>query len=188
MKTISLISAIVLQLLFQINSDTNMKTDKIMQSKSIYDIEISSLDGKKIDLSSFKGKNILFVNVASECGFTPQYKDLQKLHELYSDNLVVIGVPCNQFGGQEPGNAEAIESFCQINYGVEFLITEKIEVKGANQHPLYQWLTKKELNGKSSSSVKWNFQKYLIDKEGHFIDYFYSITKPMSNKITSKII
>ena len=188
MKTISFISAIVLQLFLQINTDTDMKTDKISQSKSIYDIEISSLNGEKIDLSSFKGKNILFVNVASECGFTPQYKDLQKLHELYSDNLVVIGVPCNQFGGQEPGNAEAIESFCQINYGVEFLITEKIEVKGANQHPLYQWLTKKELNGKSNSSVKWNFQKYLVDKEGNFVDYFYSITKPLSTKIVSKIM
>lgn len=152
--------------------------------KTLYDIEINSLTGEKIDLNAYKGKYILFVNVASECGFTSQYKEMQELHETYKDKLVVIGVPCNQFGGQEPGSAEEIQSFCEKNYGVEFLITEKIEVKGENQHPLYQWLTKKELNEVNSSSVKWNFQKYLIDENGKYIDVFYSMTKPTSTKIT----
>ncbi len=153
-------------------------------SKSIYDIEIKALNGKPIDLSDFKGKKILFVNVASKCGFTPQYKELQKLHLTYKNELVVIGVPCNQFGSQEPGNSEEIQEFCEINYGVSFLITEKIDVKGENQHPLYEWLTKKYINGKQTSSVKWNFQKYLIDENGEFLDYFFSITKPFNSRIT----
>ena len=156
-------------------------------SASIYDIDINSLSGEPVDLSDFKGKKILFVNTASECGFTSQYKDLQKLHETYTDNLVVIGLPCNQFGGQEPGNADKIQNFCQINYGVTFLMTEKIDVKGDNQHALYKWLTNKDINGNKSSSVKWNFQKYLVDEEGHFIDYYLSITKPMSSKITKHL-
>lgn len=154
---------------------------------NIYDIEMNSLQNNPIQLSDFKGKHILFVNVASKCGFTPQYKDLEKLHQEYKDNLVVIGVPCNQFGKQEPGNADEIEEFCQVNYGVSFLITEKVDVKGANQHPLYTWLTSKDLNGKKSSSVKWNFQKYFISPEGEFIDYFFSITKPTSSKITKHL-
>lgn len=152
---------------------------------SLYDIKINSLTGDPIDLSSFKGKKILFVNTASECGFTPQYKGLQQLHETYKDKLVVIGLPCNQFGNQEPGTASEIQTFCSSNYGVDFLMTEKIDVKGDNQHELYKWLTNKEINGNKSSSVKWNFQKYLIDEEGRFIDVFYSMTKPMSNKITN---
>ncbi|NQW37430.1 MAG: glutathione peroxidase [Flavobacteriales bacterium] len=154
---------------------------------SIYDISIKSLSGENIDLAKFKGKKILFVNTASECGFTKQYADLQKLHETYKDKLVVIGVPCNQFGGQEPGNATQIQSFCKVNYGVTFLMTEKVDVKGDKQHPLYAWLTKKELNGVKNSSVKWNFQKYLIDENGNFLDYFYSITKPMSSKILKQL-
>lgn len=152
--------------------------------ESIYDIKLTSISGEQVDLSKFKGKKILFVNVASECGFTGQYKDLQKLHETYKDNLVVIGVPCNQFGGQEPGNASQIQSFCEKNYGVTFLITEKSDVKEKEQHKLYAWLTQKAKNGNSDSVVKWNFQKYLVDEKGHLIDYFYSSTNPMSGKIT----
>lgn len=153
---------------------------------SLYDIKINAIDGNPIDLNNYKAKHILFVNVASECGFTGQYEDLQKLYDTYSDKLMVIGVPCNQFGGQEPGSSETIQEFCKKNYGVNFLITEKIDVKGKNQHPLYQWLTDKKLNGVKSSNVKWNFQKYLIDKNGQFVDFFYSITKPLSSKITRK--
>ena len=156
-------------------------------AKSIYDYNINSIDGEKINLADFKGKKILFVNVASECGFTKQYKDLQSLHEKYQDKLVIIGLPCNQFGGQEPGTAKQIQTFCQRNFGVEFLITEKINVKGKEQHPLYAWLTKKEINGKKSSSVKWNFQKYLVDENGSLLDYYYSITNPMSERITKQI-
>lgn len=151
---------------------------------SIYDIEINSLDGKPIHLHNFKGKNVLFVNVASECGFTKQYKDLQKLYETYNDSLVIIGSPCNQFGKQEPGSAAQIETFCKKNFGVTFQLTEKIDVKGDGQHLLYKWLTNKSLNNKKSSNVKWNFQKYLVDQEGNLIDYYFSLTNPMSSKIT----
>ena len=154
---------------------------------SIYDININALDGSPIDLKTFQGKYILFVNVASECGFTNQYEGLQKLFDTYKDDLMVIGVPCNQFGQQEPGNSEQIKSFCQKNYGVTFLMTEKINVKGKDKHPLYKWLTNKDLNGKNNTSVKWNFQKYVIGRNGEYIDYFYSMTKPMSSKITKLI-
>ena len=159
------------------------KSSKMSSKKSIYDIEINSLQGKPINLSLFKGKKILFVNVASKCGFTPQYEELQKLHNLYEENLVVIGVPCNQFGKQEPGNSSEINEFCQVNYGVSFLITEKVSVKGKEQHPLYRWLTDKNENGRKNSSVKWNFQKYLISEDGELIDYYYSMTSPTSSKI-----
>lgn len=155
---------------------------------TLYDIKINSLQGKPIQLSDYKDKYLFFVNVASKCGFTPQYKELEKLHQEYKEKLVVIGVPCNQFGSQEPGTSSEIEEFCQVNYGVSFLITEKVNVKGAAQHPLYQWLTSKELNGKKNSSVKWNFQKYLVNPEGKLIDYYLSITKPLSNKITKHIV
>lgn len=158
--------------------------EPVNPSASIYDISINNIDGDKIDLGTYKGKKILFVNVASECGFTGQYEDLQKLYETYQENLMIIGVPCNQFGGQEPGTADEIKTFCEKNYGVEFLITEKVAVKGENQHPLYAWLTKKSINGLKDSTVKWNFQKYLVDEQGRFIDYYMSTTKPMSSKIT----
>jgi len=154
---------------------------------SIYDININALDGTQVDLKTFQGKHILFVNVASECGFTNQYEGLQKLYDTYKDDLMVIGVPCNQFGQQEPGNSEQIQSFCQKNYGVTFLMTEKVNVKGKDKHPLYEWLTNKDLNGKNSTTVKWNFQKYVIGRNGEYIDYFYSMTKPMSSKITKLI-
>ncbi|WP_418604443.1 glutathione peroxidase [Hwangdonia sp.] len=166
---------------------SNENKDKKMIIDSIYDIEINSLEGKPLKLSEFKGKHILFVNVASQCGFTPQYKALQELHEAYKNKLQVIGVPCNQFGSQEPGNAESIKSFCEKNYGVRFLITEKIDVKGNNQHPLYTWLTQKENNGRKNSSVKWNFQKYLIDSDGNLVDYYFSNTSPLSLKITKHL-
>lgn len=162
-------------------------TSKQQHTPSLYDITIDGLDGKPIDLSAFKGKKLLFVNVASECGFTKQYKDLQKLSDTYPTELVVIGSPCNQFGKQEPGNAEEIQTFCERNFGVTFLLTEKIDVKGSKQHPIYKWLTSKELNGKKSSSVKWNFQKYLVDTSGKLIDYYYSITNPGSSKITKHL-
>jgi glutathione peroxidase len=154
---------------------------------SFYDIKIDSLQGKPIDLQSYKNKYLLFVNVASKCGFTPQYKELEELYKTYKENLIVVGVPCNQFGKQEPGTSDEIQEFCEVNYGVSFLITEKIDVRGANQHPLYSWLTSKKLNNKKSSSVKWNFQKYLVSPEGQLIDYYFSLTKPLSSKITKHL-
>lgn len=156
-------------------------------STSIYDIQLQSLDGQPLDLSQYKGKKMLIVNVASKCGFTNQYEGLEKLASTYQDKLVVIGCPCNQFGAQEPGTAAEIQNFCSLRYGVAFPMTEKLAVKGSEQHPLYSWLTSKSLNGKKNSSVKWNFQKYLIDEEGNLIDYYYSITKPMSSKITKHV-
>lgn len=163
---------------------TTSKEEKPENLKSFYDLKIDSLNGNPMNLNDFKGKHILVVNVASKCGFTSQYKELQALHEKYQDQLVIIGVPCNQFGGQEPGDAHDISSFCELNYGVTFPLTEKVDVKGKNQHPLYEWLTEKSVNGVKDSSVKWNFQKYLIDEQGQLIDYFYSATKPNSRKIT----
>lgn len=157
---------------------------KDVKTNSLYDININTLGGIPIRLSQYKGKHILFVNVASECGFTKQYKELQALSDRYKEELVVIGLPCNQFGKQEPGDPSQIQEFCELNFGVTFLLTEKIHVKGSKQHPLYKWLTSKDLNSKKSSSVKWNFQKYLVDEKGNLIDYYFSITKPMSPKIT----
>jgi len=154
---------------------------------SVYNISINNIQGKEIKLSDYKGKKILFVNVASKCGFTPQYEGLQELYETYNTQLEIIGVPCNQFKNQEPGDSNQIQEFCSLNYGVTFPITEKIEVKGDNQHPLYKFLTDKKLNGVKSSSVKWNFQKYLVDENGNLIDYWYSLTKPMSKKITKHL-
>ena len=150
---------------------------------SVYDITINTLEGGELDLSELKGKKILFVNVASKCGYTPQYKDLEKLHKQYRDQLCIIGVPCNQFGGQEPGTSEEIATFCEKNYGVTFQLTEKIDVKGSDQHPLYEWLTKKSENGSLDSKVKWNFQKYLVDEDGNLVAMFNSGTKPMSSEI-----
>jgi len=170
--------------MFSLFSSSKPKTDPIM---SIYDVKINALNGEPINLSDYKNKYILFVNVASKCGFTGQYEDLQKLYDTHKDKLMIIGVPCNQFGGQEPGTVKEIQTFCQANYGVTFLMTEKVDVKGKNQHPLYQWLTQQEKNGSSSSSVKWNFQKYLVGKKGELIDYYFSITNPLSDKIINHI-
>ena len=159
----------------------------INAQESIYDVAINDISGNPIDLIVFKGKHILFVNVASECGFTKQYTGLEQLHKQFKDELIVIGLPCNQFGEQEPGSEKEIQQFCKKNFGVSFLLTEKIEVKGDTQHPLYSWLTNKELNGKSNSTIKWNFQKYIVDEKGELINYFFSTTKPMSPKITSLV-
>jgi glutathione peroxidase len=161
-----------------------MKNSSNTMNNSIYDIEISSLEGESIDLANFKGKKILFVNVASKCGFTPQYEKLQELHNQYGEKVAIIGVPCNQFGGQEPGSAAEIKEFCSKNYGVSFLMTEKCDVKGNNQHKLYKWLTKKSENGVEDSNVGWNFQKYLVDENGKLIKVFKSGVNPLDDSIT----
>lgn len=149
-------------------------------SNSIYDISIRSLDDQnEIRLSDYKGKYVVIVNTASECGYTPQYEDLQKFYsEVKDKNIVVLGCPCNQFGGQEPGTAAEIGAFCKKNYGVTFPLTTKIDVKGADAHPLYQWLTQKSKNGAGDFEVKWNFNKFIINPEGRLTYYFGSQTKP----------
>ena len=154
---------------------------------SIYDVKINALDNTELILSNFKGKKILFVNVASKCGFTYQYEELQKLHEQEKEKLVIIGLPCNQFGYQEKGNADEIQSFCSVNYGVTFPITEKINTKGSEQHPIYSWLTKRELNGSTNSKVKWNFQKYLVNEEGALQETFSPKTTPLSDELLNAI-
>jgi glutathione peroxidase len=153
-----------------------------------HELSMKSLDGSStIDFASFKGKKVLIVNTASECGFTPQYEELQKLSEKYKGKLVVLGVPCNQFGGQEPGDASKISNFCKARYGVTFLLTEKAEVKGDNQHTVYQWLTQKKYNKSKDVNVRWNFGKFLIDENGKFIDYYASQVAPMGNEIIAAI-
>lgn len=154
---------------------------------SIYNFKVEALEGGTIDFSDFKGKKILIVNTASKCGYTPQYEDLEKLHQEYKDHLVIIGFPANNFMKQELGSNEEIAEFCQKNYGVSFLMAAKISVKGKDQHPLYTWLTQKEYNGFEDSSVKWNFQKYLIDEEGNLIQYFSSKTQPYDPAIIELI-
>ncbi len=166
---------------------TSEDISQVAPTQSIYDYAIKDIEGAPLSLSDFKGKKILFVNVASKCGFTPQYAELQKLHDQYKDKLVIIGLPCNQFGGQEPGTGDEIKAFCQKNYGVEFLITEKIDVKGENQHPIYKWLTSKSVNGKMDSTVKWNFTKYLVSEKGELIEQFGSSVNPMSDRIISQL-
>lgn len=154
---------------------------------SFYDLTINSIDGKEMHMSDFKGKYVLCVNVASKCGYTPQYEDLEKLYEKYQDKLVIVGFPCNQFLGQEPGTSEEIVTFCQKNYGVTFPLTEKIDVKGKNQHGVYQWLTQKTLNGVADGNVKWNFHKFLISPSGEWLAEFPSGVKPFDTELTSLI-
>lgn len=178
---ITIMSIISLLAMSFTKSVTEVKTP----IEPIYNIKINSINKEKIDLSLFKGKKILFVNVASKCGFTSQYKGLQKLHETYKNQLVIIGIPCNQFMNQEPGTSEEIVTFCQKNYGVSFLMTEKVNVKGSDQHALYKWLTSKEINGRKDSKVNWNFQKYLVNESGELIEVFASSIKPMDEKITN---
>jgi len=144
-----------------------------MDAGSLYDFNLTALDGSTVDFSRYKGKALLIVNTASECGYTPQYADLQKVHELYRDKITILGFPANNFGGQEPGTNAQIASFCQKNYGVTFQMFEKISVKGADQHPLYQWL--KEKSGKEPT---WNFCKYLVKPDGT-VKFFASGVNPI---------
>ena len=159
----------------------NSKAD----SKSFYDLSINSIDGDEIKFSNFKEKSILLVNVASNCGFTKQYEDLQKLYELYKSNgLIVLGVPSNQFGNQEPGSEKEIKNFCEANFNITFPMTRKYDVRGNKAHPVYLWA--KESYG-NSAVPKWNFHKILIDKNGKIQDTFASFTNPLSNKIKKEI-
>lgn len=154
--------------------------------ESVHEFTVTSIDGTELDLSQFKGKKILIVNTASECGFTPQYEELQALYEKYNEQLVIIGFPANNFGGQEPGSNEEIRGFCQKNYGVEFPMAAKVSVKGDDMHPLFAYLTQLE-NPDFTGDIKWNFEKFLIDENGQLVHRYRSMVNPMSKKITEVI-
>ncbi len=157
------------------------------EESTFYTFKINSLEGETIDFAKYKGKKVLIVNTASKCGFTPQYEELQKLHAQYGDKVTVLGFPCNQFGGQEPGTSEEIGEFCKKNYGVTFQMFDKVDVKGDNQHPLYKWLTDKSQNGWNDKAPSWNFCKYLINEKGELINFYGSTVSPTGSKILEAI-
>jgi len=153
----------------------------MINAASVYDFKINSIDGELIDFSKYKGKTLLIVNVASKCGYTPQYADLEKLHETHGNKIVVLGFPANNFGGQEPGTNLEIAEFCQKNYGVKFQMFEKISVKGDDQHALYKFLKEK-----TGSEPSWNFCKYLVKPDGT-VKFFASKVNPMDKQILDEI-
>ncbi|MFT5071521.1 MAG: glutathione peroxidase [Chitinophagales bacterium] len=156
--------------------------------QTVHDIEVKEISGKSKDLGDYEGKVLLIVNTASKCGFTPQFGDLEELYQDYKDkDFEILGFPSNQFQDQEPLEGEALNEFCQINYGVTFKIFDKVEVKGENASPLFQYLSNKDLNGELNSTPKWNFHKFLVNKEGKVVDYFYTVTNPNSKKVRRAI-
>jgi glutathione peroxidase len=173
-----LVSILALSSLMTINMEV------VTAQGDFYKFNVTTITDEEFHFSILKGKKVLIVNTASKCGFTPQYEELEKLYREYKDeNLVIIGFPANNFLKQEPGSNEEIIQFCRINYGVSFPMMSKINVKGKDIHPLYQWLTKRDLNGVLNSSVKWNFQKYMIDEHGNLTGFASPKTKPYSEKI-----
>ena len=161
---------------------------KAQNPQSFYDFTVKTIEGKDFPLSALKGKKVLVVNVASKCGFTPQYKELQELYETYKDkNFVIIGFPANNFLWQEPGTNVEIAQFCSLKYGVTFPMMAKISVKGKEMAPLYHWLTEKKKNGKRDAPVGWNFQKFMIDENGNWVDVVSSKTSPLSDTIVDWI-
>ncbi len=174
------------------NSTTEVVEQKPIQNvksmASIYDYTVKDIDGNDFSFSSLKGKKVLIVNTASECGYTPQYAQLQELYEAKGgDNFTIIGFPSNNFGGQEPGSSEEIKAFCSKNYGVTFKMMSKVNAKGSDISPIYQWLTQKSLNGVSDATVKWNFHKFLIDEEGNWVAQFPSGVSPLDEEIMNAL-
>jgi glutathione peroxidase len=156
--------------------------------KKFHELSIKAIDGKSvIKFSDFKGKKVICVNTASECGFTPQYEGLEKLYEKYKDRLVIIGFPCNQFGEQEPKAADHIAEFCKRRYGVTFPLAEKSDVKGEHQNEVYRWLTSKSFNKTKDVDIRWNFGKFLVDENGKFVEYYPSQVTPMDDQIVAWI-
>jgi glutathione peroxidase len=191
MKKISLFIAILTLSSCQNQAQNNnkaMETQKPVQSQTIYQFKVTDLYGKEFDFSTLKGKKILIVNTASECGLTPQYKDLEAIYKSYKDlNFVIVGFPANNFGSQEPGSNEQIAKFCQMNYGVTFPMMSKISVKGKDIHEVYKFLTQKDKNGLQDSQVEWNFQKYLINEEGKLIKVLSPRVLPTDSEIVDWI-
>ncbi len=171
-----------------VNTNTNTTMSTINSGESIHQFKVTDLYGNEFDFSSLKGKKILIVNTASECGLTPQYKDLEAIYSKYKDkNFVIVGFPANNFGAQEPGTNQEIAQFCKMNYGVTFPMMAKISVKGNDMHPLYQFLTQKSKNGLQDSDVEWNFQKYLLDENGRLVKVLSPRVLPTDDSIVSWI-
>ncbi|BDD08598.1 glutathione peroxidase [Fulvitalea axinellae] len=156
-------------------------------TKTFHDFSAETIDGKKLEFASLKGKKVLIVNTASKCGFTYQYEGLQKLHKAHGDKLVILGFPSNNFGAQEPGSNTEIAEFCQKNYGVDFQMFAKIDVKGDNAHPLFKWLSDKNQNGWNNEGPSWNFTKFLVNEKGELVKVYGSKIKPMSDEILQAI-
>lgn len=169
------------------STEENLTLEDMLMEKSFYDFKMKDIDGNEVDFNQYKGKNVLIVNVASKCGYTPQYAELQKLNEKYGDELAILGFPANNFGGQEPGSNEDIKQFCTENYGVTFKMFDKISVKGADKHPLYRWLSDKDLNGWNDKEPTWNFCKYFLDEKGKLLKFFPSSVEPLDEEIISLI-
>lgn len=158
-----------------------------MGTKSFYDLSMRSLEGKEINFSIYKGKKVLLVNTASECGFTPQYTELQHLHETKGEKITVLGFPANNFGGQEPGSNEEIGAFCQKNFGVTFQLFERSDVVGKNINPVYQWLKDKDQNGWNEEKPNWNFCKYLVNEKGELTKFYSAAVSPLSTEILDQL-
>lgn len=184
---LSALAAIGMSACSKVSTENNNSNNKILamnETSTFHNFKVMDLMGNEFDFSALKGKRVLIVNTASKCGFTPQYKELQELYDTYQNSgFEIIGFPANNFAGQEPGSNEEIADFCERNFGVTFPMMEKISVKGKDMHPVYQWLTEKELNGISDASVKWNFHKFLIDENGTWVASYGSTTSPMSDEI-----
>ena len=191
MKKISLFIAILILSSCQNQAQNNnkaMESQTPVQTQTIYQFKVTDLYGKEFDFSTLKGKKLLIVNTASECGLTPQYKDLEAIYSKYKDkNFVIIGFPANNFGSQEPGSNEQIAKFCHMNYGVTFPMMSKISVKGKDIHEVYKFLTQKDKNGLQDSQVEWNFQKYLINEEGELIKVLSPRVLPTDSEIVGWI-
>ena len=170
-----------------VGKNTKAPGQDIKPHSSVYDIILKDINGNELNFKKYRGKKILIVNVASKCGYTKQYKELQELYDSYSEKIVVIAVPCNDFASQEPGSSSEILKFCKMNYNVTFPILEKANIKINPKNPLYDWLTDKTKNGWNSSPPSWNFCKYLIDEKGHLIRFFRSAVSPLSSDILSLV-
>ena len=179
-KLILLILGIGIFIVFNLSSAEEISDN----SKSFYALSAEDINGEVISMNTYKGKKVLVVNVASRCGYTPQYKGLQKLYDTYGDSLVVLGFPSNDFMWQEPGSNTEIKKFCKTNYGVTFPMFSKIHVKGRKQHPIYDWLSDSKLNGWNDDSPSWNFNKYLLDENGAIIELYGADVKPLDTLIT----
>jgi len=188
MKTIIILAGVLVLIIVVFRFLAGSAKPKSAKSlRSIYDLTVTLINGKQKSMKDFKGKKLLIVNVASQCGFTPQYEELEKLVKEHGDKLEVLGVPSNDFMGQEPGSNEAISKFCKEKYGVTFWLSEKVPVTGKEQSPLFQWLSDKDLNGWNDGSPRWNFTKYLIDETGELTNVFPSTVRPLSNDIVNQL-